>query len=110
MLNALQIMLIGFSRVAATRLYYAEEMLASLALVAVLFSCVAAVFLLLFTLERASQALIEFVELCGKKVWHHTWKRRITNENATPGCFALHSSLCAPGSFRPAKHLRQRLR
>jgi hypothetical protein len=76
MMNAPQIIFIGFAGVAATRFYYAEEMLASLALFAVLFSCVAVVLLLLFMLNRASQALIEFVELRGKKVLHHTrWWR-----------------------------------
>lgn len=83
MLNALQIMLIGcFLGLRQRRLYYAEEMLASLALVAVLFSCVAAVFLLLFMLERASQALIKFVELCGKKALHHTRWWRAASESA----------------------------
>lgn len=73
MVNALQIIFIGFARVAATRFYYAEEMLASLVLFAALFSCVAMVLLLLFMLGRASQALIAFAGSCGRKVWHHTY-------------------------------------
>jgi cation transporter-like permease len=68
MVNALQIIFIGFAGVAATRFYYAEEMLASLVLLAALFGCVAVVLLLLFMLGRASQALIAFAEVCGRKV------------------------------------------
>jgi hypothetical protein len=71
--NALQIIFNGFAGAAATRFYYAEEMLASLVLFAALFSCVAGVLLLLFMLGRASQALIAFAELCGRKVLHHTY-------------------------------------
>jgi hypothetical protein len=82
MVNALQIIFLGFSGVAATRFYYEEEMLASLALVAVLFSCVAVVLLLLFMLHRGSQALMEFVELYGKKVLHHTRWWRPASESA----------------------------
>jgi hypothetical protein len=71
MADALQTILVGFAGVAAIRFYYVEEMLAFLVLFAVLFSCVSVVLLLLFILDRASHALIEFVELCGKKVLHH---------------------------------------
>ena len=67
MVNALQIIFLGFAGEAAMRFYYAEEMLASLVLFAVLFSCVAVVLLLLFMLGRASQALIAFAELSARK-------------------------------------------
>jgi hypothetical protein len=73
-------MLIGFAGVAATRFYYAEEMMASLVLFAALFSCVAVVLLLLFMLGRASKALIAFVEVWGKKVLRHARCWRVASE------------------------------
>ena len=68
MVNALQIMFIGFAGVAAMRFYYAEEMLASLVFFAVLFTCVAVILFLLFAFGRASQAVIVLAELCGRKI------------------------------------------
>ena len=53
-----------------------EEILASLVLFAILFGCVAVVLLFLFMLDRASQALIELVEFCARKLLHYaTWWR-----------------------------------
>lgn len=49
-------------------LRYVEEILASLILFAVLFGCVAAILFLLFMFGRASQAVIAFAELCGRKM------------------------------------------
>jgi phosphate/sulfate permease len=68
MVNALQIISIGFAGVAAIRSYHVEEILASLIIFAVLFGCVAAILFLLFMLGRASQAVIAFAELCGRKM------------------------------------------
>jgi hypothetical protein len=68
MVNALQIISIGFPGVAAIRSYYVEEILASVILFAVLFGCVAVILLLLFMLGRASQAVRAFAESCGRKM------------------------------------------
>jgi hypothetical protein len=85
MVNALQIIFIGFAGVPATRFYYAEEMMASLVPFAALFCCVAVVLLLLFMLGRASHALIAFAELGWRKVLHHTywWRTASTTRHKT---------------------------
>jgi hypothetical protein len=77
--NSLQIVFMCFARVAAIRFYYVEEMLASLLLFAVLFSCGAVVLCLLFMVNRASQALIAYGELWGRKVLHRTYLWRALN-------------------------------
>lgn len=61
--------------VAAMRVYYVREMLAALILFTILFTCLAVVFLLLFMLDRACQALLEFLELRAKEVLQraHLW-------------------------------------
>jgi hypothetical protein len=73
-LKALKLTFVGFvavAGVAAMRLYYVQEMLAALILFAILFGCVAVVLLLLYTLDRAGQAVLEFFELRGKEVLKH---------------------------------------
>jgi hypothetical protein len=73
-LKALKLTFVGFAAVAgvaAMRLYYVQEMLAALILFAILFGCFAVVLLLLYTLDRAGQAVLEFLELRGKEVLKH---------------------------------------
>jgi hypothetical protein len=77
--KALKFTLVGFAAVvgvAAMRVYYVQEMLAALILFAILFGCVAVVLLLLFMLDRAGQAVLEFLELRGKEVLQraHVWR------------------------------------
>jgi hypothetical protein len=67
--------------VAAMRVYYVREMLAALVLFTILFGCVAVVFLMLFTLDRASQALLEFLELRAKEVLRHAHAWRSLSES-----------------------------
>jgi hypothetical protein len=70
--KALKWILIGSAAaVAVTQFYYVQEMLAALVLFAVLFSCIAAVLVLLFISDRAGQATLEFLELHGKNVLQH---------------------------------------
>jgi hypothetical protein len=77
-LKALKLTFVGFAAVAgvaAMRLYYVQEMLAALILFAILFAilfgCVAVVLLLLCTLDRVGQAVLEFLQLRGKEVLQH---------------------------------------
>jgi hypothetical protein len=73
-LKALKLAFVGFvvvAGVAAMRLYYVQEMLAALILFTILFGCVAVVLFLLFTLDRAGQTVLEFLELRGKEVLQH---------------------------------------
>ena len=56
--------LAGCAVLVASRVYYIEEMVAALVLFAVLFSCIAAVALLLIVLGRGGEAILGFVE------WH----------------------------------------
>ncbi len=68
--KALIVIGIGSAAFAASRLYYLQEMLAALILVAVLFACVAAVLLVLFILDRAGEATLGFLELRAKEALH----------------------------------------
>lgn len=63
--------LIGFIAVVSMRFYYVQEMLAALALFAALFSCVAAVLLILFLLDRACETVLGFLKLHRKTVLQH---------------------------------------
>jgi hypothetical protein len=63
--------LIGFTVFLLTPIFYVQEMLAALILFAVLFSCVAAVVLTLFLLDRAARSTIEFLELRVTEALHH---------------------------------------
>lgn len=78
--KALKWILIGAAAVAATQLYYVQEMLAALVLFAVLFSCIAAVLLILFILDRAGRATLEFLELCAREVLQHAREWRTFSE------------------------------
>jgi len=64
--KALKWILIAFAAAAALQIYYVQEILAALILLAVLFSGVATVLLILFVLERAGEALLEVLELSAK--------------------------------------------
>jgi ABC-type Fe3+ transport system permease subunit len=61
------------------RFYYVEEMLASLLLFAVLFSCLAVVLFLLSMVGRASEVLIAYAESWGRKVLHRTYLWRVSD-------------------------------
>jgi hypothetical protein len=63
--------LVGAAAVAATRFYYVQEMLAALVLFAVLFSCIAAVLLLVVMLDRVGQTVFEFLAFHAKEVLQH---------------------------------------
>lgn len=78
--KALKWILIGSAAVAATQLYYVQEMLAALILFAVLFSCIAVVLLVLFILDRAGRATLEFLELRAKEVLQHARAWRALSE------------------------------
>ena len=82
-LKALELIFVGFAAVAgvaAMRLYYVQEMLAALILFAILFGCVAVVLLLLLMLDRAGQAVLEFLELRGREVLQHARVWRAVSE------------------------------
>jgi hypothetical protein len=63
--------LIGSAVFLVTEIYYLQEMLAALIIFAVLFSCGAAVLLMLYILDRAGQSTMEFLELRAREVLHH---------------------------------------
>lgn len=65
--------LISLAAIVAMQLYYVQEMLAALVLFTVLFGFIAAVLLLLFMLDRASQALLDFLEPRTKHLLQHAW-------------------------------------
>jgi hypothetical protein len=69
--KAVKWILIGLAASVALQIYYVQEMLAALVLFAVLFSCIAAVLLLLFILDRASRATFEFLGRA-REVLQHT--------------------------------------
>jgi len=69
--KALIVVLIGSAVFLVTEIYYLQEMLAALIIFAVLFSCGAAVLLMLFILDRAGQSTMEFLELRAREVLHH---------------------------------------
>jgi hypothetical protein len=62
------LILIGVAGVAATRFYRVREMLAALLLFAILYGCIEIVLLIVFVLDRAGEALLEFLEVRGKVV------------------------------------------
>jgi hypothetical protein len=68
--------LIGLSAIPALRIYYVREMVAALMIFSILFVAGAAVVLVLFLLDLASQRLLSWVERgvlrtpgCGVKAW-----------------------------------------
>jgi hypothetical protein len=69
--KALAVMLIGLAAFAASRIYYLQEMLAALILFAVLFSGVAVLLLLIFIVDRAGEAILEFLELRTREALQH---------------------------------------
>jgi len=69
--KALIVVLIGSAVFLVTEIYYLQEMLAALIIFAVLFSCGAAVLLMLYILDRAGQSTMEFLELRAREVLHH---------------------------------------
>ena len=69
--KALAAILIGLAAFTATRTYYLREMLAALILFAVLFSGVAALLLLIFIVDRASEATLGFLELRARAALQH---------------------------------------
>jgi hypothetical protein len=78
--KALVLILIGSAVFLVTQIYYLQEMLAALILFAILFSCGAAVLLLLFLLDRAGQSTIEFLELRARDVLQHARSWRTASE------------------------------
>ena len=64
------LVLIGVAGVAAARFYRVQEMLAALLLFAILYGCIEIVLLIAFVLDRAGEALVEFLEALGKDVLH----------------------------------------
>jgi hypothetical protein len=66
--------------VVAMRVYYVREMLAALVLFTILFGCIAVVFLLLFLIDRAGRALLEFLGLRAKEVLQHAHVWRSVSE------------------------------
>jgi hypothetical protein len=88
MLNRLSILkkapgwiFLGSAAVAATRSYYAQEMLASLVLFAFLFGCVAAILLVFVVLDRAAEAVLRFLKSHGKPLLQHLCERGTFREH-----------------------------
>lgn len=69
--RGLTLALAGLAAVAAMKFYYVEEMLAALALFTVLFGCVEAALVLLYTLDRAGRAALGFIELRAREFVQH---------------------------------------
>lgn len=61
---------IGLAAVPAIRLYYVQEMIAALIMFSVLFVCAAAVVLIIFFLDRASQHVMTWAEGSVARVLH----------------------------------------
>lgn len=71
---------IDLAGVAAIRVYYVQEMLAILILLAVLFGCVAIVFLFLLMLNQSGRWLIDFFELRRKNALQQVFSWRASSE------------------------------
>ena len=78
--KALIVVLLGSAVLLVTEVYYLQEMLAALIIFALLFSCGAAVLLMLFVVDRAGQSTVEFLELRAREVLHHARGWRTASE------------------------------
>lgn len=76
--KGLTLALLGLAAMAAIRFYYAEEMLAALALFTVLFGCLEAALVVLYLVDRAGRAALDFVELRSRVALQHTLGHRTT--------------------------------
>jgi hypothetical protein len=82
---------IGLAAVSATRLYYVQELIAALIIFSVLFVCSAAVVLIIFFLDRASQHVMTWAEAGVPRVLH-----RIVG--------AVEGIVASPVSAQPVPH------
>lgn len=69
-------LLLGGAAFLAIRVYYLQEMVAALVLFAVLFSCIAAVVLLLIVLDYNGEAILASLQLHAKNLLHQAGARR----------------------------------
>lgn len=74
---------VGCAAFLASRVYYIQEMVATLVLFAVFFSCIAAVVLLLIVLDRGGEAILGFFELHAKNLVQQARARRTLASHGT---------------------------